>query len=150
MIAFSLSSIFSFLISLNFWTDDEINLLCCSLLSNIIENNLCLWNEIMFGKLRVIEFTKFCLSSLYAVHSVRKWNSSSIFCGQNIHVLSSGFKLGLWYLPLSISKLWSDSLNLLICCLALKCNLVIYSSMGNSCLYLMYVLILLCVFNTLK
>ena len=23
----------------------------------------------MFGKLRVIEFTKFCLSSLYAVHS---------------------------------------------------------------------------------
>ena len=56
MTAFSLSSIFSFLISLNFWTDDEINLLCCSLHSNIIENNLFLWNETMFGKLRVIEF----------------------------------------------------------------------------------------------
>ena len=64
MISFSLIRIFSVLILLIFWTNDEINLLCCSLHSNTIET--------MFGKLLVIQITKFCLSSVYAVHSDTK------------------------------------------------------------------------------
>ena len=50
---FSLSSIFSFLMLLNFCSDDETNLLCCSLHSNMIENNyfyemkLCLENFVL-------------------------------------------------------------------------------------------------------
>ena len=53
---------------------------------------------------------KLCLKVLYVGQLIKKWNSSSICSGQKGHFRSGA---GIpWCLPVSISKVWLDSLNL--------------------------------------